>query len=360
MVSISLCMIVKNEEAVLGRCLSSVKGLFDEIIIVDTGSTDSTKQIAAKFTEKIYDFPWIDDFSAARNFAYEQAAMTHIMWLDADDILQPEEAAKLRRLKETLDPDVDAVMMRYHTGFDQQGRVVFSYYRERLTRRACGFRWQEPVHEYLAVSGKIINADISITHAKAQPRQGVKNLEIYEKLTASGQPLSPRATYYFARELKDHQRLAEAAVLFSRFLDEDRGWLEDNITACGELAKCYQALGDGAKALSSLFRSFTYDAPRAELCCQIGYHFKSLGKYQQAAFWFDLVLKLERPKNGWGFQQDDCWGYIPCLECAVCFDKLGEYEKAARYNELAALYHADSQAVAYNREYFAKRKKDAY
>ena len=69
MITISLCMIVKNEERVLKRCLDSVRDLVDEIIIVDTGSTDATKRIAAGYTDKIYDFTWNDDFSAARNFA---------------------------------------------------------------------------------------------------------------------------------------------------------------------------------------------------------------------------------------------------------------------------------------------------
>ena len=67
MVSVSLCMIVKNEEDVLERCLESAVDLVDEIIIVDTGSTDRTKEIAGRFTDQIYDFPWCDDFAAARN-----------------------------------------------------------------------------------------------------------------------------------------------------------------------------------------------------------------------------------------------------------------------------------------------------
>ena len=67
MITISVCMIVKNEERVLERCLDSLRGLMDELIIVDTGSADRTKEIAARYTDKIYDFAWVGDFSAARN-----------------------------------------------------------------------------------------------------------------------------------------------------------------------------------------------------------------------------------------------------------------------------------------------------
>ena len=70
MVTISLCMIVKNEEAVIKRCLESVKEVVDEIIVVDTGSQDRTKEIAEEEGAQVYQFPWIDDFAAARNFLF--------------------------------------------------------------------------------------------------------------------------------------------------------------------------------------------------------------------------------------------------------------------------------------------------
>lgn len=91
MIEISLCMIVRNEEKSLSRCLASVEGLIDEIIIVDTGSADRTKDIAAAFGAAIYDFTWIDDFSAARNFAFSKATRDYIFWLDADDYLKEED-----------------------------------------------------------------------------------------------------------------------------------------------------------------------------------------------------------------------------------------------------------------------------
>ena len=82
MATISLCLIVKNEETVLARCLESVQGLFDETIIVDTGSIDSTQKIAARYTSKLYSFPWNSDFAAARNFSFSKATQEYIFgWM---------------------------------------------------------------------------------------------------------------------------------------------------------------------------------------------------------------------------------------------------------------------------------------
>ena len=104
MVSVSLCMIVRDEEQVLSRCLDSVREAVDEIVIVDTGSLDRTKEIAWKYTDRVFDFVWRDDFSAARNYAFSRASKEYCMWLDADDVLTPANVGKLLRLKENLQP----------------------------------------------------------------------------------------------------------------------------------------------------------------------------------------------------------------------------------------------------------------
>ena len=123
MVTISLCMIVKNEENVIARCLNSVKDIVDEIIIIDTGSTDNTKEIAKGFTDKIFDFNWINDFSAARNYSFSKAINDYIFWLDADDIIFEEDRLKFKQLKARLTQDIDNVRMIYNVGFDENGTV---------------------------------------------------------------------------------------------------------------------------------------------------------------------------------------------------------------------------------------------
>ena len=95
---VSLTMIVRNEEHNLPHCLESVRGLFDEIVVVDTGSTDRTKEIAAGFGANVVEFAWIDDFAAARNVALGNATGDYAFWLDADDVVEPPERIKLEEL----------------------------------------------------------------------------------------------------------------------------------------------------------------------------------------------------------------------------------------------------------------------
>jgi len=186
MITISLCMIVKNEEDVIARCLNSVKDIVDEIIIVDTGSTDNTKEIVKGFTNKVFDFNWINNFSAARNYSYSKATKSYILWLDADDVMLEEDRVKFKKLKQNFDKTIDFLMLKYNVGFDAQGNVNFSYFRERLSKRSGRYSWHEPVHEYLQMSGNIKNVEICITHQKIKaPVQG-RNMEIYKKLISEG------------------------------------------------------------------------------------------------------------------------------------------------------------------------------
>ena len=101
-VKVSLTMIVRDEEKNLPHCLESVRGVFDEIVVIDTGSTDRTREIAREFGAKVFNFPWVDSFSAARNEALSHATGDYAFWLDADDVVEPGEKEKLRALLDGL------------------------------------------------------------------------------------------------------------------------------------------------------------------------------------------------------------------------------------------------------------------
>ena len=157
MATVSLCMIVRNEEKVLARCLDSVRGIADEICITDTGSTDKTREIARKYGT-VQAFPWCDDFSAARNFSFAQARMDYTLWLDADDVIRQEEWRKLMDLKRRLDMErPDVVMMKYAVGYDGDGAPSFFFYRERLLRRGGKAVWKGRIHEAVEPFGKVVS-----------------------------------------------------------------------------------------------------------------------------------------------------------------------------------------------------------
>jgi len=352
MITISLCMIVKNEEDVIERCLESVKDIADEIIVVDTGSTDNTKEIVETFTEKIFDFNWIDDFSAARNYSFSLAKMDFILWLDADDIILQEDRKKLLQLKGSLNNQVDIVMMKYNVGFDEDGNVTLSYFRERLSKRTNNNKWIEPVHEYLEISGNIINSNICITHKKEHEAVKGRNLSIYEKLISKGEELTVRGINYYARELYYNEKYDRAIEYFNLFLDSEKGWVEDNISACFNLSKCYGYINNKKKMIKTLLRSFEYDTPRAEICCEIGRYYLDKNFYEKAIFWYKLASELEEPKESWGFISHDYWGYIPNIQLCVCYDKLGNRDAAIKYNNRAGEYKTNDYSVGYNKKYF--------
>lgn len=352
MITVSLCMIVKNEEDVLARCLESVSGLVDEIVIVDTGSTDRTREIAERFTNRVYDFTWVDDFAAARNYAFSLAEKDYCMWLDADDVIQDADQAVFQTLKEALDPTVCVVMAKYNTGFDETGNVTFSYFRERLIKNHAGMRWEGAVHEAVKPVGQVLYSQFAVTHRKLRPSDPDRNLRIYETQLARGVELDPRQQFYYGRELYYHQRYKQAVQVFERFLDDGRGWIENNIDACCHCSYCYEHMNQPAEALRALLRSFAYDRPRAEVCCELGRWFFQREQMSQAAYWYSLALTCTRDDSRGGFVSPDCYGYLPCIQLCVCYSWLGDQKRAEQMNELAASFKPNAAPVLHNRSFF--------
>jgi glycosyltransferase involved in cell wall biosynthesis len=360
MCTITLCMIVKNEEEVLHQCLSSVKEICDEIIIVDTGSMDKTKDIAKNFTEKIFDFEWIDNFSAARNFAFSHATKDYILWLDADDILLKEDHQKFKILKKNLNASIDAVSMIYNIAFDEYGQPTFSYRRNRLVKREKEFKWIGLVHEYLEVSGNIYTADIAITHRKSDKTKSVqsdRNILIYENRLKNGEDFSPRDLYYYANELKDHADFQKAIKNYHNFLDTKKGWVEDEIRACINMAECYRNLGNLIKEKESLVMSFIYDVPRPEASCRLGDLYKENKEFNKAIVWYRLALEKEAVNNP-GFRQEAYSTWYPHLQLCVCYWETGEQKLAEEHNNRAKVYRPNDSSVKTNEKFFTNYFKN--
>ncbi|MFC7686604.1 glycosyltransferase [Ureibacillus sp. GCM10028918] len=352
MITISLCMIVKNEEEVIERCLESIHELVDEINIVDTGSIDQTKEIVKKYTDRVFDFQWIDDFAAARNYSFQQATKEFILWMDADDIFTVEDQEKFKMLKQSLHHSIDAVSMNYHLSFDSHGNVTSLLKRYRLVRKENGFKWIGAVHEYLSVSGNLYDSEVAVTHLPLG-HDSDRNISIYKKLLESGKTLSPRDTFYYANELVDHHNFEEAIHYYEEFLESKLGWIEDNISACFKLADCYHRLNNKDKELSSTLKSFAYDVPRPEASCRLGYYFMEQYKNHEAIYWYSQALLYENPQL-LSFQNTKFSTWLPHLQLCVLYDRIKLYEKAYYHNEQARKYKATDINIINNKKYLEK------
>lgn len=351
MVTVSLCMIVRDEEGYLGRCLDSALGLFDELIIVDTGSGDATPEIALRYGARLLHFTWCDDFAAARNFAFDAATMDYCLWLDADDVILPRDREAFIRLRETLPPNTDVVMLPYICP-DSEGRPLLRYYRERLIRRRAGLRWQGAVHEAIPPAGRIIWADAAVTHMKSGPGEPDRNLRIYENLLARGQVLAPRERFYYARELAAAGREQEARTQFREFLSLPDALPANRRQAVLDLAASYERTGNIDESFSALCLGLRMGEPWAELCCELGRLLLEFNEPRAAVFWYERALCCP-PDSGFGFELPDCRGYIPLMQLCLAWHRLGDNRKASEYNEKAAKLYPNSPACQQNREYFA-------
>lgn len=148
---ISQCMIVKNEEKNIRQALSWGRDIMWEQIVVDTGSTDRTVEIAKEMGAAVYFFSWIDDFAAAKNFACEQAKGDWIAFLDADEYMDPENVKRLSALLTKIHskPLPYRVLVTNWFNVDDDGRICSGGNQARFFRNGCGIRYQGRIHEYL-------------------------------------------------------------------------------------------------------------------------------------------------------------------------------------------------------------------
>lgn len=335
MIRISLCMIVKNEEKVLARCLDSIKDLMDEIIIVDTGSTDRTKEIARKYTDRIYDFEWIQDFSAARNFAFSLAKMEYIYSADADEVVDPENHRRFRYLKECLLPEIEIVQMKY--GNQLQHGTVYNYdeeYRPKLFKRQREFVWEGSVHEMVRLEPVIYDSDIVITHMPERPH-GDRDLENFRNQVKKGVRLGKRLHNMYARELYMVGTDADLESGMAFFMDSaaDPRRDADEITeACCIVARAARLMDEPVIFFKYASKVIAKDGC-SEICCEMGHFYEEAGDLEEATIWYYNAAYETQPALS-----ITTGGKEPLEGLVRCYEAMGKDEEVARYSqELANL-----------------------
>ncbi len=290
MASISVCMIVKNEEAVLKRCLDSLKGIADEIIIVDTGSTDRTKEIAALYTSRIYDFTWIYDFAAARNFAFSKATKDYIYSADADEVLEETDRQKFLMLKQALLPEIEIVEMIYVNPADCN--MVYNFTKEprpKLFKRLREFRWIDPIHETVALAPLVYSSDIEIQHRPQNMHSDRDFDAMLRELKRTGY-LSERLYSMYAKELfisGTEEDFEAAASWFKKRIAQPNIAEEARTEAVCVLAKYASVQKKYEEMLSIILAELSvYTTPPAELYYLLGEYYEALGREAEAVIWY--------------------------------------------------------------------------
>lgn len=170
MIPISVCIITKNEAENLQKCLEALKPYPFEIVVTDTGSTDNSLEIARRYTDRVYEFAWINDFSAARNFCISRASHNTVLSLDTDEFLRPLDWEALQKALEEHPKSLGAIELFSY--FDVEGETKHQVVRlERLFNRRY-YHFVNPVHEILVPLGSLVpssyDAPVSVDHVGYQ------------------------------------------------------------------------------------------------------------------------------------------------------------------------------------------------
>ncbi len=287
MISVSVCMIVKNEEKVLERCLECLKSIADEIVITDTGSSDRTKEIAKRYTDRVFDLEWTDDFSAARNFAFLHCTKDYVYMADADEVIDGENAAKFIALKETLSEDTEIVQMKYKNQLEYNTTYNFDEeLRPKLYKRVRSFVFEGRVHESVRLEPVVLDSDITIIH-KPQSLHSKRDFSLFKKAVELDGGLDARLRGMYARELavsgKDCD-FVEAADYFKKAVEEEK---DEDLLRAGLyiLMRAARVEDDSLSFMKYSHRALALGAC-SESAYEIAVYYDKKGQTDEAGIWY--------------------------------------------------------------------------
>lgn len=335
MVTFSLCMIVRDEEKNLRRCLDCLKDLMDEMIIVDTGSTDKTIEIAKSYGASVYNFKWIDDFAAARNYAFSKATCDYIYSADADEVLNKKDIEQFQKLKEVMDisddePSIDIVQMYYCGQTSGKGRSVYNFDRElrpKLFRRLRTFIWENPIHEQIRTEPLVFDSDIEIQHMQSEDHAS-RDLAIFRKAIDNGYVVSSKLLDFYARELYmagTTEDLKAAEEFMIAVTESENASVEDIRKACLILAKSARISGDVSKLMKFALKEVSSGCA-SEMCCELGDYYLDNGDPSEASLWFYNAVYEQTP-----MLDIRAGGDRPLLSLSKCYKLMGNQELSDEY-----------------------------
>ena len=286
----------------MDRCLSSFKPLYQRLVVVDTGSADSTKEIAKKHGAEIYDFEWIDDFGAARNFALSQAETDWLMMVDADDAMDEADVTALKSELDSLNDYVWGVFLPYRIHIEDDKAALFAYI-PRIWKRSLNLKYDLMIHEYLHPTAEqlkhFVRLDFPVQHQKTladYQKSHERNLKILYKAFEL-HPEERRYYFYLGHDNQYAGHIEEAIVWYGKYAGlkdvnpHELNRVLLNLGNCflktgkvGEAKKCYK---DAIKAAADFIEPYL----------ALGNLYKAAGDYVTAVKYYSAAARCKPPRT---------------------------------------------------------------
>ena len=333
---LSLCLIVKaaDEEAeMLEKALVETSKYVDELVVTITGENKKCEDVAKSYGAKVSHFDWVNDFSKARQFNFDQATGDWILWMDADDTFKGLD--NLKPLIEAADEcKVNGLFFKYHYNFDTNGNLTEWHWKLQCIKNDGTFKWKGAIHEDLMgeANAKLSKEnDVIRVHGTTDERADdsfVRNFEILKsELITQGDNPDPRTLFYMGRTLIALRDFEKAIPMFEEYLDRS-GWNEERYEACLLLGEIYQQLGMPKEALRAYNNALLEvdDVPDAYFAKAFVYLKDE--EFAKAINNFAIGLRLPEPDNNLMHNPFNYTKY-PLQGLASAYLSVGELEQAS-------------------------------
>lgn len=348
---LSVVLIVKNEEELLPVCLESLKGLWDELVVVDTGSTDKTEEIARSFGARIGHFPWCDDFAAARNYAESLCFGEYLYWQDGDEILL-EGKEVIREIVEKGEADGVAPMLIFTR--DSTGAAQSTHLRQELLHKNNGaWLWHGAAHNWLNGPVRTAAPQILVEHLNRPSGDRPNHADIFKALRKNFEdPEAPieRNFFYLARQYFYAKCYRETIALIVQMLQTPVSWPVQRARGCIMAGDCWRALGDQDAAADAYLKAISECPNTAEPFFCLGKLRYEQRKWAEAAAWLKASTMFE---PGGFFHDLSIYEWQRWDLLAVCLYKMGRMEEARLYGAKALAARPDDEHLKKNMAYYS-------
>lgn len=340
MIKLSLCIIAKDEETNMAKCLDSIVEYVDEIIVVDTGSKDKTKAIALKYTDKVFDYVWKNDFSAARNYAINKASNEYILVVDCDEVIEKIDLDELNILIDRKPKLVGRVLI-----INEYSRKGVTYrYKERLSRlfTKSYYNYVGTIHEQITPIGDIeiqaINIPITIKHfgydgdLEVRKKKTMRNIELLlDELMLT--PNDPYILYQLGKSYYMEEDYINSCKYFSEALYVD---LDINLEYVQDMVENYgYSLLNLEQYETSLQLLNIYDefSKNADFIFLVGLILMNNMRYEEAINEFFKATTMQQSK------MEGVNSYLAYYNIGVIQECLGNIQEALKYYKRCGNYH---------------------